>query len=551
MSDAISASAFGSDRTAKEEISRLPNAGVQVFSKAVVIQTLCDPALRDEIVDADLLKTLRNPKEYVRAPRNSIICRLLAQGGGTNENSDYVCFPFFSSHIMMPIKTGEKVWIFFEQPESKIGRPYWISRIAEPLFVEDANFTHGDRSSQKDFQGDVSVDDGSGNFVNPRMLTFQNGVPSVPESSTLPGNQKIYASMMTGSKEYASVALEPVPRITKRPGDLVIQGSNNSSIRLGTMMGWDSNNRPTNLETQSIATAKQKLTAGLGSIDIVAGRGQIFQQLTNEKLVDKKKGNSPEKSTRPLVEETEIVGTFETDKNVATQQVENDSKKRGNNRSNPQEGDPDYLLDASRILLASKADIDLILDTGKVGTANSFENPIADLSGPSIAMKSDHIRIVARKSQLARNKSKEPADIDKENPAANGSIRIIKEGEPNKDLASITIEADGTIQISGSKIFLGRKTDDGGAGTGPGPGESQPYVRYQQLEDLLNKTFDDLKVFVQDLQKNFLANTTPGFGAPNPALLKSANAECLKLIQAIGKRKSEIETLKSERIFGE
>ena len=89
MSDAIATSVFGSSRTASQEIALLPGGNSQVFERAVIIQTLCDPSLRDEVADAELLKTLKNPKEYIRAPRNSVICRLLSQGGGKVENSDY------------------------------------------------------------------------------------------------------------------------------------------------------------------------------------------------------------------------------------------------------------------------------------------------------------------------------------------------------------------------------------------------------------------------------------------------------------------------------
>ena len=40
------------------------------------------------------------------------------------------------------------------------------------------------------------------------------------------------------------VSYEPVPRINKRPGDLVLQGSNNASIVLGTERAWTTTDRP-------------------------------------------------------------------------------------------------------------------------------------------------------------------------------------------------------------------------------------------------------------------------------------------------------------------
>jgi hypothetical protein len=50
---------------------------------------------------------------------------------------------------------------------------------------------------------------------------------------------------------------------------------------------------------------------------------------------------------------------------------------------------------------------------------------------------------------------------------------------------------------------------------------------------------------------NFNANTTPGFGGPNPALIKSAADECTQFLSAVETRKNEIQDLKSQRIFGE
>lgn len=548
MTDSIGIATFGaSSNKLQQEQFAGELSSIRIFNRAIVLHTLCDPAIRDVVSDAKLIKTLVNKNDYLRAPRNSIVCRISTEGRGRVENSDFVCFPFFSSHLMMPIKSGEHVWIFFEQPHAQEIRPYWISRIQEPLFVEDANFTHGDRRSQRDFKGDVNNNDESGNFDEPRKLKFQNGIPSSQGNATLLGDKDAFLPVIRSSKESASTIIEPVPRITKRPGDLVLQGSNNTSISLGTTMGWDAINRPSEKNVASIATSKNgNILPGTGAIDIVAGRGRYFKSPTEEKKASKK--IAPKNSTRPLVEEN-VVPAYETDKNVAASPQSDETK--GNTKTNPHEGDPDFLMDAARVFISSNAKIDDMLDIVNDGAAKRFEKPLISKAGATVAVKADHVRIVARKMQLQKNKAKEPDDVSSENIQTNGSIRIVKEGEANVDLASIVLEDDGVVQVSGSKIFLGRVKDDGGEGGGPGPDGSQPYVKYQQLENLLTKTFDDIVSFVQDLQQSFLSNTTPGFGAPNPALIKSANAECVKLLTAMKARKKEIATIKSQRIFGE
>ena len=86
------------------------------------------------------------------------------------------------------------------------------------------------------------------------------------------------------------------------------------------------------------------------------------------------------------------------------------------------------------------------------------DNPTKQPS--AIVLKSDELRIIARKQD---------GDMDPDHPGGptmNGSIRLIKEGLPNEDLAMICLLKDGTIQISGSRIFLGRNEADEGRGGG-------------------------------------------------------------------------------------
>ena len=551
MADAISSAIYGAP-TQQNAGESTPVVG-GVFNRAAVLHTLCDPSLRDETADEKIISSLKNQKDYMRAPRNSLVCRVITEGKGQVENADIVCFPFFSSHIMMPVKAGEQVWVFFEKPGEESGRAFWVSRIAEPLHVEDANFTHGDRRILRDFPVEgTPPDDGSGNADDPRKLKFQNGDVTNPKDATLLGDQDAFVNVITGSKEFLSTLMEPVPRLTKRPGDLVLQGSNNTSITLGTVMGWDVTKRPVDPKS-SVATpdkdrdSSEVLKPGVGAIDIVTGRGKYFQDAQTEKsATGKKEGKSPDKSTRPFIEETVIPGVFETDKNVGVLQDEETQKKKGNNRTNPQEGDPDFLMDASRIYASSNSAIDKMLKTGPTGVATAFENPVQEMVGATIAVKSDHIRLVARKSGDPGS----PEDVSNESPPTNGTIRIVKEGDPSVDLASIVIESDGTIQISGSKIYIGRKTDDGGVGTGPSPGESQPYVRYQQLEDMFNKLYDALTTFAQNMNQKFSTTATPGFGGPDPALIQAA-VDCETFKNDIKSVRDMIPDIQSKRIFGE
>ena len=105
------------------------------------------------------------------------------------------------------------------------------------------------------------------------------------------------------------------------------------------------------------------------------------------------------------------------------------------------------------------------------------EDELRPLSvGASIFAKSDHIRLVARKD---------------DNFLTNGTIKIIKEGElgPGGDGCSILLNDDGSVQIAANKIHLGLSTKNGGDADRDkeDPGVSQPYIKYQQLKELIEK----------------------------------------------------------------
>jgi hypothetical protein len=233
-----------------------------------------------------------------------------------------------------------------------------------------------------------------------------------------------------------------------------------------------------------------------------------------------------------------------------------------------------------------KSPVDEYFDikTDKIPT--SFESTITDFSADPlkesacVVIKSDEVRIIARKKD---------ADKPKGSPEINGSIRIIKEGDKKGDAACILILPDGTIQISGSKIILGRvEADDGKKETtagGDGPGQSEPYMRYSdfsiwagKLMEALEKEFNS----AYDIMANDIAGTaiggmaggigatvTPGWGNPDPGNVAGAAAGnagvgviqgkvapakgllSANFTQCFGEKGTMTVKIKSTRVFGE
>ena len=516
---------------------QVPNADVEklknekIFERAVVIDTICDPSLRKE-APPTLEETEIN--SFFRAPRNSLICRIRTKDKKLDETSDIVCYPFFSSHFCLPVKPGEEVWVMKENLFDSLedNRNYWISRVSEQIAIEDVNYSFFTRNITANHTGSLPPD---------RVLQF----PNITEKGnlTIAGDNEALIDLIKGSLESNSIINEPVPRFTKRPGDLVLQGSNNATIVLGIDRGYDFQNRPDASISGNSNASLENTQKKSGTVDIVAGRGRYFDSDDIQIKIPRKKNQAGgiKNSTQTFIAKNSLE-SFESDKDPSmTQDLDSDKfPDPGNFFTNPSEGDPDFLVDASRIYVTENSEIDKRLGLEQL-TASKFENDLQNQVGPSIAVKSDHIRIVARQVPNPAVSGKLPPNF--ENVGSNGTIRIVKEGGRNTDLATIIVESDGTIQISGSKIFIGRSDADGGNGGGPGPGGSQPYVKYSDLEKLWKDTMNALNSFCTTLS----THTTPGNNLPSPQI--NTAAETLKA--QIGKLSSQIESVKSERIFGE
>jgi len=291
-------------------------------------------------------------------PRNTVFVQLVQ---GTVIGTSYIpAFPFFSSHLSLPLKPGEYVWVFFEDPTNKdLG--FWMSRVHETEFVEDVNYTHGDRK----FSADGNIDLTRPKDEKEKVVGFPNG----QDKETLytiddPDAFKKIHKESLGS-EY--VASEPVPRLTKRPGDFVLQGSNNAAIILGEDR-TGSVKRPDTLKNQA------------GTIDAVVGRGTKYA-----------KDTTPEQPSAPHVVKT-TRGYLEVD-------------KTGDSR--PNEGDPDFVHDSARLYLSMKTNGDD--NFGVVYPSNEVDgNKEPKKESSYVIHKANEIRVIARES---------------------GSVHIIKEGE--------------------------------------------------------------------------------------------------------------------------
>lgn len=465
------------------------------FLRAVVVDVIFDPnvvpAQLRSSVEADLIHS----ELLATAPRNSIIARIIS-GAADKRNSTLTIFYPAMSHTHFPLKPGEQVWVFFENPASQ-DYGYWLSRIVEPVDIDDPNFTHADRKFI-DQRQPTTIErlEETKQFANldpetqSRLKTAAGKGPQFPNGGD---NQESFSLATIDAYEKIEIdaiankiiTKEPVPRYNKRPSDWAAEGSNNSLLVLGEdrtgaaakVTGGKVDSKP----------SKDKLAGSAGMFDLVTGRG------IGKDRKFPAPGVTPQRTAPPVVKNARE--KLETDKEIF--------------KVNQNEGDPDFEFDATRLYGSMDTDVDG--NFGKIlPKLPGRKDPEKIDKGPAIIAKSNHVRVIARED---------------------GSIRIIKEGtlddEGGKGHAGFIIEKDGTIVIDGPHIVIGSGIQKGnGEGTQVyiGLDASEPIVLGNILKTLLTEYTSDIKQNITDFCTQLsvflapLGATVGNLGLPIPGL---------------------------------
>jgi len=360
-------------------------------------------------------------------PRNTIIVKKLTQGTSKTSSDEIICYPFFSSHLSLPVKPGEQVWFVYENPENPGPIAFWFSKVHEPAHVEDANYSFFTRSYRNATEKDKSTvskwDKQTGNSAEKDVDELNALVSPTDDPTELLDIVKYTKGIHK---------FEAVPAYTKRMGDLVLQGSNNTLIMLGEERGHSSSN------ASSIVTSANKLNQDdrSSAIDIVVGRGKTTSTSC-----------------------TEIKGPL-------------DIKMSDKKVRKVTEGDAHFQYDSARIYLTSKSNKfashnpDNLLSLINPNNKNYPNANYLPSEGSFAVMKADNLRLVARSS---------------------GLIKIVKEPDPGKTNGSaIVMHEDGTLQLNGKKIFLSTYSSED---------QLQPYVLHDGLQIFLTQLLVELQAF--------------------------------------------------------
>lgn len=425
-----------------------PTTQNPTFKKMVVLDVVSDPVSVLDINDKKIeywrnVLKVSNMKYASVLPRNTIVGHFIY-----SLESPIFAFPFFPSHFALPCKPGETVWVMVPDPNASDNPSlvFWMCRVTEPHFADDVNHTHSPRVQDISFAGvsksskkDRSENDGATDpyyeLRNGNILLAGNDRRRIDRNNLYikTAEDEDYFEKLVRVTDAARVMqYEAVPRFKKRPGDIVLEGTNNSLIVLGT-------DRTSSLAKYEDAKTVMGISPSFddkdmqgdaGSIDLVVGRGQTKETLGK------------------VVSTTSVFGAEGKTKGKELKK----ELGKAEDELSKQEGDFDLVNDRSRIQISQRTKVDT--NFGLVSYNSDFSRgntqpgtPIADdIDGDSaIVIKSDKIRLIARSDVEILVTAYEEIDNAKESKIKNELTDTTK-------WASIVIKSNGDIVFKPSAL---------------------------------------------------------------------------------------------------
>lgn len=471
------------------------------LQRVVVVDVIYDPTtLTNAQMDA-LENSVANPEMVEGMPYNSIIGRVITNSQDLGHSGLHVFYPLFPTHFQLPVKPGEQVFIMYED-YSGMGNSfgYWLSRPMGARQIEDVNFTHADRIYDP-YNHPRNMNSSILSSLTASAPTFPNGA-GTPESLSLApsgSSRNPYEDIATNASASVLFTMEPVPRFKKRPGDFLLQGSNNAAIILGQDR--------TGPALRVTGSQGQDIIEKAGTVDIVAGLGSI-RKLPIDERTDPSEANHNPTAPRVIENTRRKKEVFKTP--YKSQKVDN-----------PREGDPDFARDLSRLYLAmkTKGDFNFKVQFGGEGgifpsSGTKLIQAIADLPSdgqngqPFAVIKSEQIRLIAKGK-------------DSENgPAESGEVRVIKEGTvSDKDLSLFVMTKEGRIIMVGKDVQV-QTHDDGKVllrCKSADSGDADPIVLFSKFKEFAEDVYGKIET-LRDTVADQIGNVgTQGILVPNAA----------------------------------
>lgn len=452
-----------------------------------------------------------------RIPDNSLIAKIINQNTFFGDNDDFViCYPFFSSHVMLPIKPGEVVWAYkYDKEEDekdskistyddepKIQKLYWLSRVHGESFNEDLNYTHHDRAFIPTILEEIDNE--------LRIPDFQDEESSLDSSDK--STEDIIENEFVNKRDFY---LGPVIKSQKKPGDFIIQGSNNNTISLS---GKEKNH---------------------GEITLVSGKGQNVNKAENstEAILfvsdvtdknDKVIPNNSQISIRNAISSINYYETLKYPHFYEESLIENNLVKDFSEykyKENLSEGSLSYVYDSSILKVTGYLDKNIsstlfnsefLNIQGKHLTSSEelvLSEPIPKVSFDITDKKYYTIQSQVSSSFDAFFRYEKPAIVAKSNDIflvarkenelfqhPGGNISLIKDSDEYDNYAHLILGSDGVISMDGPKIVIGTLNRNKDLSPGEGnlvllgeSSEMEPLVKGENLKAALEHLIVQIK----------------------------------------------------------
>lgn len=438
-----------------------------MFKRAVCLH-FCDKEYTEAIDHETSIITSLSLKKIINRISDSVIKeKIKSLPYGTlfsrdiKSNKVYVSLPFFSSHLKLPIKEGEHVWIYEEKNEfnstNSIANSYWLSRVHGLFFSEDTNYTYN---------------------IRDRVLSIEK-ILNAKENDQL---NEYFVSLPTNNNYENITRLDKdtetnVPRFFGSQNDLSLQGSNNTLISMS--------NSGSNNGQYSYSDSKE------GKILIVAGRGSCFKSYESDlnetiktktlsKLNDFSDDFVESKIRRITSEESTnsngVINNLNQEENFKLPSLLTNDLFNSIER-NLKEGAPYLQYDASTIIVSENEDRDDFVESKQFTIENiDFTEILKDINSSKDNLKIEN-SLSTKKTSGVICKRKANQYVTSENPLIclyssdiniisrrqsdvsktknDGSIYLIKDSKNIENYGEISIRENGNIAINGNKILIG------------------------------------------------------------------------------------------------
>jgi len=423
----------------------------------------------------DFSADIENAPLIESMPINSIFAYIVDNKKSRDTGRYVICYPFFPPHMSLPLKPGEYVWIITE----KIGALtyyYWLCRKVGPLQLDDVNLTNYERLPYVNQLIDFSRNNNTSNLdldnvysLNELTDRYQNKIKGSAESGTnFPEPMSlIFKHSYAYNKEFTG---EPVPRVAKDCGDLLLQGSNNAGIHLTTEKFLDVSSQfsPYNLGNNNNVNLK----ADAAAIDLFVGRKKNSKNQVRYAgksfFFDEKRGvngkmnfaaNNSFDSNLEFIENDKVADLRTGDPEIYNEEL-NDSAG-------------DAMDVAARLYLSHNSSPDFLF--------GSAFDVLSARAGESIVTYADHNRVVGNvDTRIVSRAGQSFIDLD---PLGN----IVMKSSIDNGQQFLSLINNGVTRLQArDKLELAVRSNN--------ESPEEPYILYSELKTILDKIMSNLLI---------------------------------------------------------